>query len=64
MFLDDGTSRSSAPPDLPQYTNIGHPDDPDAKGEYREVRIEQVGGPFPPFSPSPPNLCFHGSPRR
>ena len=42
MFLDDGTSRSSAPPDLPQYTNIGHPEDPDAKGEYREVRIEQV----------------------
>ena len=42
MFLDDGVSRSSAPSDLPQYTNSADPDDPDAKDEYREVRIEQV----------------------
>ena len=42
MFLDDGVSRSSAPTHLPQYENIGKPYDPDAKGEYREVRIDQV----------------------
>ena len=42
MFLDDGVSRSSAPSHLPQYANSADPDDPDAKDEYREVRIEQV----------------------
>ena len=43
MFLDDGVSRSSAPIDLPQYENIGQPLDLDVKGEYREVRVDQVG---------------------
>ena len=42
MFLDDGVSRSSAPSHLPQYANSADPEDPDAKDEYREVRIEQV----------------------
>ena len=42
MFLDDGVSRSSAPSQLPQYANSADPDKPDAKDEYREVRIEQV----------------------
>ena len=42
MFLDDGVSRSSAPMHLPQHENTGHPHDGDAKGEYRELRIEQV----------------------
>ena len=42
MFLDDGDSRSSAPSHLPQYANSADPEDPDAKDEYREVRIEQV----------------------
>ena len=47
MFLDDGVSRSSAPTDLPQHQNTGSPPDanPDAKGEYQEVRVDQVGHP-------------------
>ena len=48
MFLDDGVSRSSAPSHLPQYANSADPDDPDAKDEYREVRIEQVHHKNPP----------------
>ena len=42
MFLDDGVSRSSAPTHLSQYENTGKPHDTDAKGEYREVRADQV----------------------
>lgn len=48
MYHDDGVSRSSAPPNLPQYTRLPKKDiekadsEIDAKGEYREVEIKQV----------------------
>ncbi|CAG8599065.1 19266_t:CDS:2, partial [Racocetra fulgida] len=42
MYLDDGVSLSSAPPDAPQYKYMDPEEKKWAKGEYREVKIEHV----------------------
>ncbi|CAG8487632.1 9178_t:CDS:2, partial [Cetraspora pellucida] len=42
MYLDDGVSLSSAPPDAPQYKYLDQEEKKYAKGEYREVKIEHI----------------------
>ncbi|CAG8758033.1 12573_t:CDS:2 [Gigaspora margarita] len=42
MYLDDGVSLSSAPPDAPQYHYLDSEEKKWVKGEYREVKIEHI----------------------